>query len=59
MPSGWLHGLYDREPYIVQSSGKEKREGDIRLWRLLSPLAQNAKAKHRFPDTRFIIFHFA
>lgn len=34
MPPGWLYGQHDRGLYIVQTGQKEKREGDIRLWRL-------------------------
>jgi|GEM_PF-974416 len=36
MPPGWLYGQNDRGLYIVQIWQKEKREGDIRLWRLFA-----------------------
>ncbi len=35
MPPGWIYGQTDRGLYIVQIWQKEKREGDIRLGRLL------------------------
>ncbi|KZC99435.1 hypothetical protein TH47_20325 [Thalassospira sp. MCCC 1A02803] len=35
MPPGWIYGQTDRGLYIVQIGQKEKREGDIRLGRLL------------------------
>lgn len=35
MPPGWIYGRTDRRLYIVQIGQKEKREGDIRLGRLL------------------------
>jgi len=35
MPPGWIYGHTDRGLYIVQIGQKEKREGDVRLWRLL------------------------
>ena len=44
MLPGWIYGQADRGLYIVQTGQKEKREGDIRLWRLYMPAPQNAKA---------------
>jgi hypothetical protein len=43
MPSGWIYGHTDRGLYIVQSSQKEKREGDVRLWRLFAGQSQNVR----------------
>ena len=36
MLPGWIYGQADRGLYIVQTGQKEKREGDIRLWRLFA-----------------------
>lgn len=45
MPSGWIYSQHDRGLYIVQAGQKEKREGDIRLWRLFKLDTQNARAQ--------------
>ncbi len=47
MPPGWIYDHDDRGLYIVQTGQKEKRQGDIRLWRLFGVYRETPRQKTR------------